>query len=71
MDINGIDKVYKPVEDRYDVYSRHFTAIFNVFVMMQVFNFLNSRKIHDEKNIFEGIMGNPLFFLIIGIIIAG
>lgn len=25
--------------------SRHFTYIFNIFVMMQIFNFLNARKI--------------------------
>ena len=30
-----------------NVYSRHLTLIFNAFVMMQVFNFINSRKIHD------------------------
>lgn len=45
MDVNGIDPMYKPVFDIYDKHSRHFTAIFNVFVMLQVFNFLNARKI--------------------------
>ena len=30
------------------LYSRHFTFVFNTFVMMQVFNFVNSRKLHDE-----------------------
>lgn len=45
MDINGTDPVYEPAYKKYDVHSRHFTAIFNVFVMMQLFNFLNSRKI--------------------------
>ncbi|EAS05962.2 calcium-translocating P-type ATPase, PMCA-type protein (macronuclear) [Tetrahymena thermophila SB210] len=69
MDINGVDKMYKPVMDEYNVPSRHFTCIFNVFVMMQVFNFLNSRKIHDEFNILSGIEKNPLFFLIIFIIL--
>jgi P-type Ca2+ transporter type 2B len=34
MDINGVDKMYKPVSLEYNVPSRHFTAIFNVFVMM-------------------------------------
>ena len=29
-------------------YSRHFTFVFNVFVMMQVFNFLNARKLQEE-----------------------
>ena len=38
--------------DYYDIFkltkcsSRHFTFIFNVFVMMQVFNFINARKLH-------------------------
>jgi Ca2+ transporting ATPase len=30
--------------------SRHFTFIFNTFVMMQFFNFLNARKLLDEWN---------------------
>ena len=38
---------YKPIFDATGVYSRHFTFIFNTFVMMQIFNFINSRKIHD------------------------
>lgn len=38
---------YMPIFDKYHTYSRHFTFIFNTFVMMQVFNFLNSRKLHD------------------------
>ena len=33
---------------KYHVFSRHFTFIFNVFVMLQVFNFLNARKLNDE-----------------------
>ena len=32
--------------------SRHLTIIFNTFVMMQIFNELNARKIEDEINIF-------------------
>ena len=44
-DINGYDELYRPVKKAYDVPSRHFTYIFNVFVMMQLFNFLNARKI--------------------------
>jgi len=34
---------------------------------MQVFNFLNARKIHEEKNIFQGIFRNNLF---IGIVVG-
>jgi P-type Ca2+ transporter type 2B len=48
------------------VYSRHFTFIFNTFVLLQVFNFLNARKLHEEFNIFEGITRNPLFLIIVG-----
>lgn len=29
-------------------YSRHYTFVFNTFVMFQIFNFINSRKIHGE-----------------------
>ena len=32
----------------FHVFSRHFTFIFNTFVMMQIFNFLNARKLQDE-----------------------
>lgn len=39
---------YFPIYEKYHTYSRHFTFIFNTFVMMQIFNFLNSRKLHDE-----------------------
>lgn len=39
--------------------------VFNVFVMMQLFNFINSRKIHEEINLFSGIMANKLFIFIV------
>lgn len=45
--------------------SQHFTIIFNTFVMMTLFNELNSRKIHGERNIFEGLFTNPIFYSII------
>jgi Ca2+ transporting ATPase len=32
--------------------SRHLTVAFNVFVCLQIFNMINARKIHDEKNVF-------------------
>ena len=37
---------YVTVYDATMVYSRHFTFIFNTFVFMQIFNFINSRKLH-------------------------
>jgi hypothetical protein len=39
---------YFDVLDKYHTYSRHFTFIFNTFVMLQVFNLVNSRKPHEE-----------------------
>jgi len=41
--------------------SRHLTVVFNVFVLFQIFNMIAARKIHDEKNIFEGVFGNAMF----------
>jgi Ca2+ transporting ATPase len=38
---------YKPCFDATGIFSRHFTFIFNTFVMLQIFNFVNCRKIHD------------------------
>uniref|UniRef100_A0A8C3NF93 Calcium-transporting ATPase n=1 Tax=Geospiza parvula TaxID=87175 RepID=A0A8C3NF93_GEOPR len=35
--------------------SEHFTIIFNTFVLMQLFNELNARKLHGERNVFEGV----------------
>lgn len=45
-------------------HSRHLTVIFNLFVFMQIFNMICSRKINDEKNIFEGITTNPAFIVV-------
>ncbi|XP_030639397.1 plasma membrane calcium-transporting ATPase 3a isoform X3 [Chanos chanos] len=41
--------------------SEHYTIIFNTFVLMQLFNEINARKIHGERNVFDGIFGNPIF----------
>jgi len=43
-------------------YSRHLTVLFNTFVLMQLFNEINARKIHDEMNVFAGITRNALFY---------
>jgi hypothetical protein len=47
--------------------SVHFTIIFNVFVIMTLFNEVNCRKIDDERNVFDGIWNN-FYFIIIWII---
>ena len=51
--------------------SRHMSNVFNVFVVMQIFNMINARKINDEINIFEGIFENPTYFVIWVIIFGG
>uniref|UniRef100_A0A8C4I8D2 Calcium-transporting ATPase n=1 Tax=Dicentrarchus labrax TaxID=13489 RepID=A0A8C4I8D2_DICLA len=45
--------------------SEHYTIVFNTFVLMQIFNELNARKIHGERNVFEGIFKNPIFCSIV------
>ncbi|KAG8264669.1 ATPase, Ca transporting, plasma membrane [Homalodisca vitripennis] len=44
--------------------SQHFTVIFNTFVMMTLFNEINARKIHGQRNVFEGLFTNPIFYCI-------
>lgn len=44
------------------------TFVFNVFVFLQIFNFLNSRKIDDEVNVFEGLSRSG-WFIVINILI--
>lgn len=50
----------------------HFTIFFNIFVLLQVFNSINARKLlRSEINIFENIFNNYLYILIQFIILAG
>ncbi|XP_063542832.1 plasma membrane calcium-transporting ATPase 2 isoform X3 [Cydia strobilella] len=42
----------------------HFTIIFNTFVMMTLFNEINARKIHGQRNVFQGLFTNPIFYSI-------
>ncbi|KAI9698841.1 MAG: hypothetical protein M1820_007348 [Bogoriella megaspora] len=46
------------------------TLIFNTFVWMQIFNQLNSRRLDNKFNIFEGMFRN-YFFLAIAVIMIG
>jgi len=45
--------------------SQHYTMVFNVFVFLQVFNEINARKIYGEFNMFQGIMYNSLFLIVV------
>lgn len=44
--------------------TQHFTIIFNTFVMMTLFNEINARKIHGQRNVVEGLFTNPIFYSI-------
>lgn len=44
--------------------SEQFTLVFNSFVLMTLFNEINSRKLHGERNVFKGIFRNPFFYCI-------
>jgi len=44
--------------------SEHFTMIFNAFVMMTLFNEINARKIHGQRNVFKGVFTNPIYYVI-------
>ena len=51
--------------------SRHLTFIFSAFVMMQIFNMLCCRKIHDEWNFLESLHTNYIFIGVWIVIIIG
>uniref|UniRef100_A0A183BHI8 Calcium-transporting ATPase n=1 Tax=Globodera pallida TaxID=36090 RepID=A0A183BHI8_GLOPA len=54
----GIDApIYSPP-------SVHFTIIFNSFVLMTLFNEINSRKVHGERNVFKHLSSNHMFCII-------
>merc|ERR1712168_1616054 len=41
--------------------TQHLAIVFNAFVMMQIFNEINARKVHGGRNVFKGILTNKLF----------
>jgi P-type Ca2+ transporter type 2C len=47
------------------------TLVFNVFVFMQIFKLVNSRRIDNKLNIFEGLHKNTLFMLMMAIMVVG
>uniref|UniRef100_A0A7S0ETC5 Calcium-transporting ATPase n=1 Tax=Hanusia phi TaxID=3032 RepID=A0A7S0ETC5_9CRYP len=44
--------------------SQHMTMVFNTFVFLQIFNEINSRKIHNEFNVFKGVLQSPMFIAV-------
>lgn len=54
------------VKDWNEETGKHYSIFFNVFVLLQVFNEINARKLkHSEVNVFENFLNNPLFLIII------
>uniref|UniRef100_A0A6B2KX59 Calcium-transporting ATPase n=1 Tax=Arcella intermedia TaxID=1963864 RepID=A0A6B2KX59_9EUKA len=49
--------------------SVHYTIIFNVFVLCQVFNEFNARKVNNDLNVFTGLFDNPLFCIIVLVVV--
>jgi len=47
--------------------TQHYTIVFNVFVLMQLFNEINSRRINNEANVFEGFLDAPYFLMVVGV----
>jgi len=47
------------------------TLVFNAFVFMQIFKLINSRRIDNKLNVFEGLHKNTLFMLMMVIMTAG
>merc|ERR1719370_2314023 len=35
--------------------------VFNAFILMTLFNKVNCRRVHGERNVFEHLTSNPLF----------
>ncbi|KAM7206544.1 cation transporting ATPase [Naviculisporaceae sp. PSN 640] len=54
---------YEQIEQR--------TLVFNAFVFMQIFKLVNSRRIDNKLNIFEGLSRNRLFMLMMGTMVLG
>ena len=69
--VQGLDgaEIYRPFETTTP--SRHLTVVFNLFVLMQIWNMLAARKINDEINILDGIFTNCMFMSVWLIIVAG
>ena len=38
--------------------------VFNSFVMMALFNEINARKIHGQRNVFKGFFSNWIYYTI-------
>jgi len=46
------------------------TMVFNTFVWLQIFNEINCRRLDNKINVFSGIQRNPVFIIIMVIMVA-
>ena len=54
------------VRDWNEETGKHYSIFFNVFVLLQIFNEINARKLKpSEVNVFENFLNNPLFIVIL------
>merc|ERR1740123_2564190 len=51
-------------------YEQRMTVVFNTFVWFQIFNEINARKVNNERNVFDGILSNSIFWFIIGVTVV-
>ena len=66
--VNGRNKDGYNRSDYGNANSVHFTYIFNIFVMLQFFNFLNARILDDSFNVFKNITKSKIFIIILVVI---
>jgi Ca2+ transporting ATPase len=54
------------VHDWNEETGKHYSIFFNVFVLLQIFNEINARKLKPtEYNVFENFFNNPMFLIIV------
>lgn len=57
---------YKPDYEANPIKARHYAFLFNTYVMLQIFNQINARKLGaNEYNPFAGFFNNKFFLLIL------
>jgi hypothetical protein len=54
-----------------DQSGKHYSIFFNTFVLLQIFNEVNARKLKsNELNVFKNFFNNPLFLVILVLTLA-
>ena len=54
-------KIKKLKEVTSDSRPTQFTMVFNAFILMTLFNEVNCRRVHGERNVVKHLASNPLF----------